>query len=218
MTVCNKKVLLFGEASELVGCKEITIQFPVSCTNKTLKDIIIEQLVKLEPLKDSLTVAIDWEYTDINTSNSQYFIKISIEPIEYSNVFDLINDSSIGAVSTFFGITRKYDQERIVQALKYECYLKMTYLEMEKIIKNSYQLWPSLVHIIVLHRYGIVTVGEISVAIAVSSPHRKDSLDAVKYLIESIKSQLPIWKKEIYEDGTFKWKRNNECFWLQKEK
>lgn len=57
-------------------------------------------------------------------------------------------------LTKFKGITRKYDQERIVQALKYECYLKMTYLEMEKIIKNSYQLWPSLVHIIVLHRYG----------------------------------------------------------------
>ncbi|XP_018645854.1 hypothetical protein Smp_058660 [Schistosoma mansoni] len=78
MTICNKKVLLFGEASELVGCKEITIQFPLSCTNKTLKDIIIEQLVKLEPLKDSLTVAVNWKYTDINTSLNQ----ISIEEIE----------------------------------------------------------------------------------------------------------------------------------------
>ncbi|VDO82199.1 unnamed protein product [Schistosoma margrebowiei] len=78
MTVCNKKVLLFGEASELVGCKEITIQFPLSYTNKTLKDIIIEQLIKLEPLKDSLTIAVDWEYIDINTSVNQ----LSIEEIE----------------------------------------------------------------------------------------------------------------------------------------
>lgn len=151
--------------------------------------------------------------------NSQYLTKISIEPIEYSSVFDLINDSSsIGSISTFFGITRKYDNERIVQALEYECYLKMAYLEMDNIIKNSYKLWPSLVDVVVLHRYGIVPVGEISVAIAVSSPHRKDSLDAVKYLIESIKLQLLIWKKEIYEDGTSKWKRNIECFWLQEEK
>ncbi|TNN20344.1 Molybdopterin synthase catalytic subunit [Schistosoma japonicum] len=149
--------------------------------------------------------------------STQHYIKISIEPIEYSNVFNLIDDSSIGAVATFFGITRKYDKERIVQALNYECYLKMAYLELERIVNNSYKLWPSLIHVIVLHRYGLVPAGEISVAIAVSSPHRKDSLEAVKFLIDSIKSCLPIWKKEIYEDGTSTWKQNNECFWLFKE-
>ncbi|CAH8569146.1 unnamed protein product [Schistosoma turkestanicum] len=248
-TACTKKVLLFGEASELVGCKEITIQFPTLCTDKTLKDIITEQLDKLKPIKDSLAIAVNWNYTDINTSlnqisiedieeiailppisgvltkfivytkNSRYFIKISTEPIQYSTVFDLISDSSVGAVSTFFGIIRKYDREGVVvQALDYECYLKMAYLEMERIIQNSYKLWLSLVHVVVFHRYGLIPAGEIGIAIAVSSPHRKDSLDAVKFIIDSVKSHLPIWKKEIYEDGTSKWKRNNECFWLCENK
>ncbi|KAH8866873.1 Molybdopterin synthase sulfur carrier subunit [Schistosoma japonicum] len=78
MAVVNKKVLLFGEASELVGCKEVIIQLPKVCTKETLKDNIIEQLIKLKPLKDSFIIAIDWHYLDIDTSVNQ----ISIEEIE----------------------------------------------------------------------------------------------------------------------------------------
>ncbi|CAH8637821.1 unnamed protein product [Heterobilharzia americana] len=149
--------------------------------------------------------------------NVKHYTKISTEPIEYSSVFDLVKDSSAGAISTFFGVTRKDNNDGVVQALKYECYLKMAYIELDRIIQDSCKIWPSLVHIVVFHRYGIVPVGEVSVAIAVSSPHRKDSLEAVKFLIDSIKSQVPIWKKEIYEDGTSKWKKNRECFWYHTE-
>nr|CAH8875838.1 unnamed protein product [Trichobilharzia regenti] len=154
--------------------------------------------------------------------NAQYHTKISTEPIDCSSVFNLVRNASAGAISTFFGVTRKDDDDTNnkhggVKALNYECYVKMAYAELEKIIQNSYKIWPSLIHVVVFHRHGLVPVGEISVAIAISSPHRKDSLEAVKFLIDSIKSHVPIWKKEIYEDGTSKWKRNRECFWQSEE-
>ncbi|CAH8637836.1 unnamed protein product [Heterobilharzia americana] len=74
MSVHNIKVLLFGEASELVGCKETYLEFPTSCTNKDLKDIVIAQLAKLKPLKDCLAIAVDWRYIDID--DSQNFIPV----------------------------------------------------------------------------------------------------------------------------------------------
>ncbi|CAH8875529.1 unnamed protein product [Trichobilharzia szidati] len=78
MSVCSKKVLLFGEASELVGCKEIHLQFPKSCTQKALKSIVIDQLAKLEPLKDCITLAVNWCYVDTEDSINS----ISVEEIE----------------------------------------------------------------------------------------------------------------------------------------
>nr|CAH8875840.1 unnamed protein product [Trichobilharzia regenti] len=78
MSVCSKKVLLFGEASELVGCKEIHLPFPKSCTQKALKSIVIDQLAELEPLKDCITLAVNWCYLDTEDSINS----ISVEEIE----------------------------------------------------------------------------------------------------------------------------------------
>lgn len=70
---------------------------------------------------------------------------------------------------------------------------------------------------IITYRLGLVPVTDASVIIAVSSEHRRESLDAVSYLIDSLKAKVPIWKKEIYSDGTSDWKKNKECVWVKTE-
>lgn len=79
--------------------------------------------------------------------------------------------------------------------------------------------WDDTKHIAIYHRLGVVPVKESSVIIAISSPHRQNSLDAIQYAIDELKKSVPIWKKEIYGgnfEGTSTWKENKECSWSQK--
>lgn len=77
------------------------------------------------------------------------------------------------------------------------------------------QRWPDTKNIAIFHRLGLVPVKEASVVIAISSPHRRSSLDAVSFTIEELKKSVPIWKKEIYKDAAVgsEWKENKECTW-----
>lgn len=100
--------------------------------------------------------------------------------------------------------------------LEYEAYDVMALKSLNKICDNMRDRWSDIKHIALYHRLGLVPVKEASVIIAVSSPHRQTSLDAVQYGIEELKKSVPIWKKEIYggaNEGTSAWKENKECKW-----
>ncbi|GBO18920.1 Molybdopterin synthase catalytic subunit [Araneus ventricosus] len=86
----------------------------------------------------------------------------------------------------------------------------MTLKELRKISDAMKSKWPTA-NVVLIHRIGTVPVCETSVLVAASSAHRKDALEAVSFGIDAIKAQVPIWKKEEYEDGTYQWKVNCEC-------
>lgn len=89
----------------------------------------------------------------------------------------------------------------------------MAYKALSNICAEIREKWAAVFGIAIYHRLGMVPVKEASVIIAVSSPHRQESLDAVSYAIEALKKQVPIWKKEKYTDEGAKWKANAECDW-----
>lgn len=87
-----------------------------------------------------------------------------------------------------------------------------------KICDNIREKWTEVKHIALYHRLGLVPIKESSVVIAISSPHRQDSLEAVQFAIDELKRTVPIWKKEIYggdHKGTEMWKQNKECKWSE---
>ena len=96
--------------------------------------------------------------------------------------------------------------------MEYEAYEPMALKEMYKLCSNIRSQW-NVHNIAIHHRLGEVPVKEASVVIAVSSPHRKESLRAVEYAIDALKASVPIWKKEIYDNNTADWKENKECSW-----
>jgi len=105
-----------------------------------------------------------------------------------------------------------------VISLEYEAYDNMALKEMNKICAELRTRWPNLKHIVIHHRLGTVPVREASVVIATSSPHRAAALESVSFAIEQLKSTVPIWKKEIYEeDRVGEWKENKECQWPRKD-
>jgi molybdopterin synthase catalytic subunit len=91
--------------------------------------------------------------------------------------------------------------------LEYEAYDAMVQKECVKICNEARSKWPQILHICMHHRIGIVPAGETSIIIAVSSPHRRDALDGVEWLLDELKLKAPIWKKEVYSDGST-WKDN----------
>ena len=105
-----------------------------------------------------------------------------------------------GAIATFVGITRQSNRGRRVLELEYEASATMAVSEFGKIAEEARSRW-SLCEIAIVHRIGVVPLGEASVAIAVSAPHRPDAIDACRFAIDRLKHVAPIWKKERFEGG-----------------
>ncbi|KAL7847914.1 hypothetical protein AOLI_G00226320 [Acnodon oligacanthus] len=140
-------------------------------------------------------------------------IKLTTDKLSTDTVSDSVRCSSCGAISLFIGTTRdNFEGKRVVQ-LEYEAYSPMAESELKKICTAIRAIWPSVRHICIHHRLGVVPIKEASVIIGISSPHRSDSLEAVKYCIDTLKATVPIWKKEIYESEEPCWKENKECLW-----
>ncbi|CAG8763340.1 32605_t:CDS:2 [Racocetra persica] len=131
------------------------------------------------------------------------FIKLTSDSLILQDIVDLVKDDQAGAISTFC--------DKTVVRLEYESYIPMAEKEISSIIIDVRNKWQ-LMKVAVYHRLGIVPVGETSVIVAVSSVHRNESLKAVEWLINTLKEKVPIWKKEIYNDGS-SWKENtkNKC-------
>jgi molybdopterin synthase catalytic subunit len=109
-------------------------------------------------------------------------------------------DEQAGAIATFLGTVRSHSRGRDVIALEYEAYEEMAEDVMAGIAEEVRERYD-LCKVAISHRLGRVEVGETSVAIAVSAPHRQDALAACADAIEALKAQVPLWKKELYEGG-----------------
>jgi molybdopterin synthase catalytic subunit len=125
---------------------------------------------------------------------------LSDEALSLDRVVDEVRDEQAGAIATFTGTTRIVSRGRTVTHLDYEAYEGMAERVMAEIaegLQSRYELSAVAIH----HRVGRVGIGETSVVIAVSAPHRQDALAACKDAIDELKERVPLWKKEVYSDG-----------------
>ncbi|MCG8322586.1 MAG: molybdenum cofactor biosynthesis protein MoaE [Cytophagales bacterium] len=127
-------------------------------------------------------------------------IKLTSEPIIVNEVIDSVYDAGAGAVDVFIGSVRNKTSEKKVVRLEFEAYEKMALSEMEKIATAAKKKWP-VCQLSIVHRVGTLNLGDLPVVIAVSTPHRPDAFEACRYVIDTLKQTVPIWKKEIFEDG-----------------
>lgn len=120
-------------------------------------------------------------------------------------VFFLLKPSSdSGALATFFGVVRDHNEGRAVKLLYYECYQSMADKEISSIRENVVKRWQ-LTDVSILHRVGLLEVGDIALAVAVASAHRAEAFAACQAVVDEIKSTVPIWKKEFYRNGHSEW-------------
>lgn len=126
--------------------------------------------------------------------------EIVSEPIDVTALTAAVAHPAAGATVTFLGTTRNHNDGRRVIRLEYEAYPEMALAEMRKIGETARQRWP-IEQIAIVHRIGVVPIGEASVAIAVSAGHRAAAFEACHFAIDRLKQVVPIWKKEYFEGG-----------------
>lgn len=131
-------------------------------------------------------------------------IRITRQPIDASRVLASVEDEEAGGAVLFVGTIRRRSRGRTVEGLTYEVYQGMAEMRMHEIEAKVREKWP-VVRIAMVHRYGNLKVGEVSVAVAVSCRHRADAFEASRYAIDAIKGTLPIWKKEHFRGGAQTW-------------
>lgn len=131
---------------------------------------------------------------------SMPLIHISEKPLDLAAINELVRDDACGAIDIFVGNVRNQTKGKAVVKLDFEAYEKMAIREMAKIAEEAAQKWP-VQKMAIHHRVGSLAIGETAVIIAVSTPHRKASFEACQFAIDTLKLTVPIWKKEIFEDG-----------------
>ena len=127
-------------------------------------------------------------------------IEITHELLDPQSATASVRRDSNGAVVTFLGATRRTSMDKTVLYLEYEGYVPMALKKLREIADEVAQKWP--IHdISILHRIGRLEIEDISLVVAIASPHRKEAFQACGYVVDRIKETVPIWKKEVFEDG-----------------
>ena len=127
-------------------------------------------------------------------------IKITTEPLDPEEITAHVRKDSNGAVITFLGTTRDFSDGRNVEYLEYEAYQPMAENTLQQIADELREKW-GIDDFAVAHRIGRVDIGEISLVVALASPHRREAFEAGAYIVDRIKQIVPIWKKEAFEGG-----------------
>ncbi|KAM5259759.1 molybdopterin synthase catalytic subunit isoform 3-T4 [Hipposideros larvatus] len=218
---CQVEVLYFAKSAEITGLRSETISVPQEIKAVQLWNEIETRHPGLADIRNQVIFAVRQEYVelgdqllllqsgdeiaiippisggkDMNEAEEKPkdIIKFTAEKLSVDEVSQLVTSPLCGAISLFVGTTRNNFEGKKVISLEYEAYLPMAENEVRKICSNLRQKWP-VKHIAVFHRLGLVPVSEASVIIAVSSAHRAASLEAVSYAIDTLKANVPIWKK-----------------------
>jgi len=131
-------------------------------------------------------------------------VALTNSPINPAAVIAETSSNDAGAVVLFLGTTREFTRGRRTASLDYECYPQMAQQKLAELEAEARRRWP-VIGCSIVHRLGRLELGEASIAIAVSSPHRADAFAAGQWLIDTIKEVVPIWKCENWADGTKEW-------------
>lgn len=135
---------------------------------------------------------------------SNDMISITREPIDYTALTEQVRSDQAGAVVLFLGTVRELTGSRQTVALDYEAYPGMAEKLLAEVESEARARWP-VIEVALAHRLGHLALGDISVAVAVSCPHRDQAFEAGRFLIDTLKVKVPIWKKENWADGTTEW-------------
>jgi molybdopterin synthase catalytic subunit len=136
-------------------------------------------------------------------------IRLTRDPIDHAALTEQVRRGGCGAVVTFLGTVRDLTDGRETVALDYEAYPAMAEKTMAQIEEQTRARWP-VGELVLVHRLGHMQVGEISVAVAVSCPHRAQAFEACHFAIDRLKEVVPIWKKENWADGSEEWVHPHE--------
>ena len=127
-------------------------------------------------------------------------IEITPDKIDVQKIINAAESRDCGAVTVFLGTVRDFSRGKDIERLEYDAYPEMASKMIQRIVDEIKEKWD-VRKVAISHRTGVLDIGEVAVVIAVATPHRKDSFEACQYTIDRLKEIVPIWKKEVAEDG-----------------
>jgi molybdopterin converting factor subunit 1 len=211
----NIRVLFFGAARDAVEANQLDLALEEPATVSSAFQSLKTRFSKLERFGRSLLFAVNQEYATPDTQlkdndelavfppvsgGSQDFFELTTEPIDVGEVARRVVLPECGATVTLDGYAREWTKGKRTLYLVYEAYDTMALTEMQRLGVEAHQQFE-IAHIGIVHRTGRIEIGETSVVIAASAPHRRAAFQACEWAIKELKRTVPIWKKEIYENG-----------------
>lgn len=218
----NIRVLFFGAARDVVDSNPLELVLDAPATVSSAFSSLVERFSQLERFGRSLLFAVNQEYATPETalqdndelavfppvsggSSCDYrcpvdFFELTTEPIDVGEVARRVVLPECGATVTLDGYAREWTKGKQTSYLVYEAYDAMALTEMERLGAEAHKRFE-IAHLGIVHRTGRLEIGETSVVIAASAPHRKAAFEACEWAIKELKRTVPIWKKEVYANG-----------------
>lgn len=210
------RVLFFGAARDVVSQNPLPLSLDGDApTVASAFKQLVAQFGGLERFGRSLLFAVNEEYATLDrdlkegdelaifppvSGGNHDFFELTTEPIDVGLVARRVVLPECGAIVSLDGFTREWTKGRRTKYLVYEAYDGMAISEMQRLGAEAHNRFD-ISHIGIVHRTGRLEIGETSVVISVSAPHRKAAFEACEWAIRELKRTVPIWKKEVYEDG-----------------
>jgi molybdopterin converting factor subunit 1 len=209
------RVLFFGAARDVVDANPLDLSLDEPATVGSAFQSLVERFSQLERFGRSLLFAVNQEYATPDTllkendelavfppvsGGSHDFFELTTEPIDVGQVARRVVLPECGATVTLDGYAREWTRGKRTLYLVYEAYDSMALTEMQRLGVEAHQKFD-IAHLGIVHRTGRLEIGETSVVIAAGAPHRQAAFQACEWAIKELKRTVPIWKKEVFENG-----------------
>lgn len=211
------EVVLFAALREALGTSRITVELSEGSTGAELREVLIARFPQQQDLILACRLAQGIEFLQEGTAlrdgdevvlippvsggSEPAAAHLTPDPLDGDELKAAAYARGSGAVTVFEGTVRSPSQGREVRYLEYEAYHHMALSQMVRIVEEARDRWP-VTSVFLHHRVGRIEVGEVSVVAVASAPHRAEAFEACRHLIERLKADVPIWKKEVFADGS----------------
>ena len=208
---------LFASVREAVGQRELCLVLDDGATLEDLKRRLAVDFPRIEPMLETIVFAIDDEYVPfeqrlhdgaeialippVSGGSDDGLFRVTHGVMNPDELVKLVRRDEAGGVTLFYGDVRNHSEGRSVERLEYEAHESMALAKMREVAAETKQRFPEVCEVGVWHRIGTLEIGETSLLVAVSSPHRRDAFEACHWCVDRIKEVVPVWKKEHWSDG-----------------
>jgi molybdopterin synthase catalytic subunit len=210
-------VRLFARYREAAGRDHVELELPEGGTVESAWEAVASRFPVLQPYRPFTLFALGTDYVSsthplragdeiclfppVSGGAPTDLVEVTAAPLSEERVMAAVGDPAAGGLVLFSGVVREQTGGRHVKFLEYEAHAPMAAAKMREIASAVRARWPGVRVVALLHRIGRLEIGESSVMIAVSSPHRGEAFEACRFAIDTLKETVPVWKKEYFEDG-----------------
>ena len=213
----NISIRYFASLREIVARDEETLSVDEGTRVSEVRDLLVKHYPRLQPVVERSICAVNRKYVPAETvlhdgdelvfippmgggEAMEPLIVLTHEQLNRDALIAAVSHSSVGGIVVFEGVVRDNARGKQVRYLEYETYQEMAEQQIRTIITEAQQRW-GVERVAVAHRFGRLEIGEASVIIVVATPHRGEAFEACRYIIDTLKKTVPIWKKEVATNG-----------------